>query len=150
MRTDRFLHEQCVPLPRDRVFPFFAEARNLEAITPPWLHFRILNRGEIVMRRGTVIDYRLRLHGIPLRWQSVIAERDPPFRFVDEQTRGPYRLWRHEHRFDREDGATIIRDAVTYAVWGPRFIRRLLVAPSLDRIFAHRREVIARTFGPRA
>lgn len=149
MRLHRFTHEQRLALPRDRVFPFFAEARNLEAITPPWLHFRILNPGEIVMRRGTVIDYRLRLHGIPLRWQSVIAEWDPPVRFVDMQTRGPYRLWRHEHRFDQEGDVTILRDEVTYSVRGPRFIQQIFVAPSLDRIFAHRREIIARTFGPR-
>jgi ligand-binding SRPBCC domain-containing protein len=146
MHTFRFVQEQRVARPLAIVFPFFAEARNLEAITPPWLHFRILNQGPIVLRRGTIIDYRLRLHGIPFRWQSVIDDWDPPVRFVDRQTRGPYRLWRHEHRFEERDGGTLIRDEVMYAILGPRWIGRLLVAPSLERIFAYRRQIIARHF----
>jgi hypothetical protein len=139
--------EQRLALPLERVFPFFAEARNLESITPPWLHFRILNQENIVMERGATIDYRLRVHGVPFRWQSMISDWEPPCRFVDVQTKGPYRLWHHEHRFERDNGATILRDTVTYALWGSFLIQPIFVAPALERIFVYRRMRIAQIFG---
>jgi ligand-binding SRPBCC domain-containing protein len=87
--------ELWLPRPRDEVFLFFAEARNLEAITPPWLKFEVLTPPPIRMRAGALIDYRIRVHGIPLRWRTEIAEWQPPHRFVDVQLRCPYTLWCH-------------------------------------------------------
>jgi ligand-binding SRPBCC domain-containing protein len=147
--------EQYLPLQRDRVFAFFADARNLELLTPRWLKFEVLTPGTVEMRPGTLIDYRLRLRGIPLRWQSEIAVWDPPHRFVDVQRRGPYRMWVHTHTFEERGSGTLVRDEVTYAVSGGRPVNYLFVAPDLARIFDYRarrlsawgRARIARTAG---
>ncbi len=133
--------------PLEEVFDFFARAGNLERITPPWLRFRILTPRPVDMRRGTRIDYRLRWRGIPLRWQSEISQWEPPHYFVDEQRRGPYRLWFHEHRFDREDGRTVVRDRIEYAVLGGRLIDRWIVRPDLKRIFRFRRKLLLEILG---
>ena len=116
MRTFELTSELMLPRPPAEVFPFFADARNLERLTPPWLRFEVLTPGTIEMRPGATIDYRLRLRGVPIRWRSEITAWEPPFRFVDEQRRGPYRLWIHEHRFDERDGRTVASDHVRYAV----------------------------------
>jgi len=133
--------------PLDQVFAFFADASNLEAITPPWLGFRILTPLPLEMRAGAVIDYRIRLHGIPLAWRSEITAYDPPYRFVDEQRRGPYRRWRHEHRFDASADGTRIVDHVRYRVWGGRPVHALLVRPQLQNIFRFRQERLGALFG---
>lgn len=133
--------ELWLPQPRDRVFPFFADARNLEELTPPWLRFEVLTPPPITMRTGLRIDYRLRLHGFPLRWQSEITAWEPPFRFVDEQRRGPYRVWHHEHRFEERDGGTLCIDIVHFrAPGGPLrpWIEKWFVRPDVERIFAYR------------
>lgn len=143
---------QLVPLPRDEVFAFFADAHNLEVITPGFLRFRILTPAPIAMRPGTIIDYRLALFGIPFSWRTRIEELEPQVRFVDLQLRGPYRLWRHEHAFEDVPGGTLVRDRVEYALpFGPLgdLAHALFVAGALRRIFDHRREVIARRLGPR-
>jgi ligand-binding SRPBCC domain-containing protein len=130
--------EQWIPRSLEDVFPFFADSENLELLTPPWLHFRIVSpRSE--MRAGLRIDYRLRLHRIPLEWQSTIAVWEPPLRFVDVQTRGPYRAWIHEHTFEARNGGTLVRDHVQYAVRGGALIQKFLVAPDLARIFNFRK-----------
>lgn len=136
-----------VPRPPEVVFPFFAEASNLGRITPPFLHFRILTPLPIRMDRGTLIDYRIRLRGIPFGWRTAITAWEPPRRFVDEQLRGPYRLWIHEHTFTEENGGTLCGDRVTYRVPGGRLVERWLVRGDLGRIFQFRARVLEGTFG---
>jgi ligand-binding SRPBCC domain-containing protein len=138
--------ELWLPQPPRVVFPFFADAANLEAITPPWLRFSVLAPSPIIMRAGTVIDYRLRVHGFPLQWQSEITSWSPPFLFVDEQRRGPYRYWRHTHTFEEKDGGTLCRDLVEYSVPGGRIINWLIVRRDLQRIFAYRQASLGRHF----
>jgi ligand-binding SRPBCC domain-containing protein len=147
MTVHEFHSELWLPRPRAEVFPFFADARNLEAITPDWLHFEVLAPGPFEMRTGLRIDYRLRIHGLPLRWQSEITVWEPPHRFVDEQRRGPYRLWRHEHRFAERDGGTLCTDHVRYAVPGGGLVHRLFVRRDVERIFEFRRRKLAERFG---
>jgi ligand-binding SRPBCC domain-containing protein len=138
MAEHRFTREIRLARPVDEVFAFFADAQNLQTLTPPWLRFKILTPGSIEMARGTRIDYRLRLHGLPLSWTSEITAWDPPRRFVDEQVRGPYRIWVHEHTFEERRGGTVVRDDVRYAVPGGALIDRLFVRPDLRKIFRYR------------
>jgi ligand-binding SRPBCC domain-containing protein len=141
------LAEQFLPLPPARVFAFFERAENLEAITPPFLRFRILTPLPIRVRAGALIDYRLTIRGVPVRWRTRIRDYDPPNRFVDEQLRGPYRLWVHEHRFEPVPGGTRMTDRVEYdlpRMPGRGLVHRWLVRPDLDRIFAYRRGAIER------
>jgi ligand-binding SRPBCC domain-containing protein len=139
--------EQQVPRPRAEVFPFFADASNLERITPPALRFRILSPTPIEMRAGAIIDYQLRLAGVPFRWRTVIETWEPPHRFVDIQERGPYRLWRHTHTFDESpDGGTLMRDRVEYELpLGPlgKLAHAIAVKRQLAGIFAFRNRVVA-------
>lgn len=147
MKTYIFRSEQWLPRPLEEVFCFFADAGNLQILTPPWLHFKILTSGSMEMKPGTLIDYHLRLHGLPIHWQSEITVWDPPYRFVDEQRRGPYRLWIHEHTFADSDGGTVVKDRVEYAVPGGAMIQKLFVAPDLYRIFEYRRQRLQKIFG---
>ena len=137
---------QWLPRPRPEVFAFFAEAHNLERITPPFLQFHVLTANPIEMRAGAVIDYRLRMRGVPLRWRSEIAMWDPPRRFADVQRRGPYRQWDHTHTFEEADGGTMVKDRVLYRLFGPAFLTRIingvLVAPDTRRIFEFRQRAL--------
>lgn len=147
MRIYELDRSQIVHRRREDVFAFFADAENLEMMTPPWLQFRIVSPRPIRMFAGTRIDYVLRLHGFAIDWTSEITAWEPPFRFVDEQRRGPYRLWVHEHRFeDVEDGTRVI-DHIRYAVPGGALAHRFLVAPDLERVFGFRRDKLAALFG---
>ncbi|MEJ2109668.1 MAG: SRPBCC family protein [Acidobacteriota bacterium] len=151
-RKDGFftLHSTLV-LPRSRaeVFPFFADARNLETITPPWLKFRILSKLPVGMAEGARIIYRLQLHGIPLRWESEITLWQPPFRFIDEQRRGPYRAWIHEHSFEESDRGCRMTDYVRYKVLGGVMVHSVFVKKDVLQIFNYRTEILQKLFPPK-
>jgi len=146
MKLFTFHSELWLPHPLTKVFPFFAAAEHLEQLTPPFLNFRILTPRPIVVSRGTRIQYQLKLHGIPIRWESEITGWNPPYFFSDDQLHGPYRHWHHEHTFEERDGGSLVRDKVEYAVPGGGLINRLLVAPDLRHIFHHRTAALKQLF----
>jgi len=136
-----------LPHPRAEVFGFFADAANLEQLTPPWLRFSIVTPQPIDMRRDVRIEYRLQLHRVPVHWKTQIAEWDPPQGFVDEQISGPYRLWRHEHRFEAiSEGGTRVHDRVLYRPRGGRLANWLLVERDVRGIFEFRHSQLLRRF----
>lgn len=139
--------EQLLPADLEQVFAFFADAYNLEAITPEFLRFRVLGLSTPTIREGTTIDYRLRLRGVPLRWRSRISSWRPPHSFVDEQVHGPYLSWHHLHTFEERPEGVLMRDRVRYRVPGGALVERLFVRRDLERIFNHRAERIAERFG---
>ena len=141
MAVHELIREQVVRRPIDETFAFFARAHNLQAITPPWLGFEVLTPEPLAMRTGTVIDYRLRVHRVPLRWRARIEDWREGHAFVDRQIRGPYRLWQHLHEFERRPNGTLVRDRVRYALpLGPlgELAYRLQVRRDLERIFDYR------------
>lgn len=146
MREHVLVQTQVLDGTPEEVFPFFADAHNLEAITPPLLRFRVVTPAPIAMHEGTLIEYRLRIHGMPVRWRTRIMEWQPPQRFVDTQIRGPYALWHHTHTFEAQaDGRTLMTDTVRYAIgFGPLggLAHRLFVRRDVERIFEHRARVI--------
>ena len=136
-----------LPRPLDEVFAFFSNAANLEVLTPPWLHFRILTPKPIAMHDGTLIDYSIRVHGIPISWQSEITNWNPPHRFVDVQRRGPYRKWVHTHSFEDVNGGTRVGDSVEFDV--PfAFAAGWFVKRNVEKIFSFRTEALKKRFGP--
>ncbi len=141
--------EVWLPRPRAEVFPFFADAANLNAITPPWLSFTIVTP-QVDMRPGAIIDYSLRIRGFPISWRTLITAWEPPLRFIDEQVRGPYLQWIHEHTFNDEvrDGVpgTLCRDHVRYKHIGGPIAQSLLVGPDLQKVFAHRTKRLLEIF----
>jgi ligand-binding SRPBCC domain-containing protein len=142
---------QRIDRPIAEVFPFYADAGNLERITPPWLGFEMITPTPIAMGPGALIEYKLHLHGIPISWRTRIEAWDPPRRFVDAQLRGPYVLWHHTHTFgDDGAGGTILGDRVRYALpFGPfgEIAHALFVRRDLERIFNFRRDAVAEAFG---
>ena len=143
---------QRLELPVERAFEFFAQARNLAAITPPWMGFEVITPGPIEMRPGTLIDYRLKLHGVPVRWRTRIAAWEPPVRFVDVQVRGPYALWEHTHTFEPDgEHAVLIGDRVRYAI--PlgllgQAAHAAFVKRDLRRVFDYRERAVAERLRP--
>lgn len=131
----------------EETFAFFSDARNLERITPPWVGFQILSPTPIPMRVGALIDYRIRVHGVPLRWQTEIAEWDPPHRFVDVQVAGPYRRWHHTHTFEECSGGTRVVDAVEYRAPLAWLSHPLLVSRDVERIFDYREVALHQALG---
>ncbi len=149
-RSYRLERTQLVPRPREEVFAFFSDAKNLEQITPAFLQFHVLNEGSTGVRAGMLIDYRLKLFGLPFRWQSQIASFEPGKQFVDVQLRGPYRSWRHLHEFRDVPGGTQMLDRVEYELpFGPlgSLAHVLFVRRTLGRVFDFRREKIEEIFG---
>lgn len=153
MKTWRLRSSLWVPHPPAAVFPFFADARNLQDLTPAWLSFRILTPQPIAMQLGALIDYRIGIRGVPVRWRTRIARWEPPFAFADEQLRGPYSLWHHTHTFSPCDGGTVLGDDVVMRPKGgplAGLLMTLLVRSDVERIFRHRAEVLRARFGGEA
>lgn len=145
-----FRAEQYIGRDIQDVFGFFSRAENLQQLTPAWLHFRILSVDPNPVRRGTLIRYSLRWRVFPIRWTTEIVEWDPPYRFVDVQLKGPYRLWHHEHRFVTEGNGTRMFDEVRYelpfGVLGS-LAHRFKVKRDVESIFAFRKQAVERVFG---
>ena len=135
-----------LPLPRAQVFEFFTDAFNLEKITPAFLQFSVLTPAPIPMHQGTLIDYRIGLHGLPMTWKTEIAAWEPPIRFIDRQLRGPYRQWIHLHEFKDHEEGTLMRDQVDYVIPGPNWfgglLNRLVVERDVRAIFTYRQQAI--------
>ncbi len=149
-REYRLVREQLIRRPREEVFAFFADAANLERITPDFLKFKITSPLPIEMRSGALIEYRLRLFGVPFNWQTLIESWEPPVRFTDIQLKGPYRRWHHTHEFIEVDEGTLCVDTVDYEL--PLGLlgglaHALFVRRSLNQIFNHRCEVIDELLG---
>jgi ligand-binding SRPBCC domain-containing protein len=145
MRAHVFSAEQRVARPLPEVFDFFSKAENLQRITPPWLSFSLIGQTPGELRAGTRISYRLRLHGLPIRWVSQIDALEPNRMFVDRQLSGPYKLWLHEHRFEADGDETIVRDLVRYQLpfgLAGAFAQLLFVRRDVERIFDYRHQAI--------
>lgn len=141
---------QRIARPLEEVFPFYADAGNLERITPPWLGFEVTTPQPLEMKIGALISYRLRLHGVPVSWRTRIEAWDPPHRFIDAQLSGPYTLWHHTHTFRADgEGATILGDRVRYVIpFGPLGqLARTFVNRDLEQIFDYRRDAVAAALG---
>lgn len=149
MKTYTLERQQWVASPLPEVFDFFSRAENLQRLTPPWMHFRILTPQPMAMKPGALIDYALRVHGLPVRWRTKIETWSPPFSFVDTQLKGPYRLWHHTHRFTEWNGGTMIDDVVHYALpFGllGQLAHWLQVSRDLAQIFQYRAKVVRELF----
>ena len=149
MKVHSLVREQVIARPRREVFAFFADAANLERITPAFLRFRIVTPTPVRIEEGCLIDYRLSLFGLPFGWRTRIDRFVPDSSFVDSQLRGPYRLWRHTHEFEEVRSGTRMLDRVEYALpLGPlgSIARALFVRATLTRIFDHRAATIAAIF----
>lgn len=148
-RSYTLVRDQLIRRPLDEVFPFFADAANLQKITPSWLNFKILTPMPLEMRSGALLDYQISLFGVPLKWRTRIEEFTPGVRFVDTQLRGPYRVWHHTHEFTAVPEGTQMRDTVRYEMpFGPlgTVTHALMVQGMLRKIFDHRYAVIEREF----
>jgi hypothetical protein len=149
-RPHELQREQWVPRALEEVFAFFSDARNLEELTPDWLSFQVLTPEPIRLEPGAKIDYRLRWHGVPLRWTTEITRWNPPHSFEDLQLSGPYKLWLHTHRFEAADGGTRMTDIVQYAlpfgIFG-RIAHAVKVRRDVARIFDFRYDRIQARFG---
>ncbi len=141
--------ETFVPFSTEEIFDFFSKPENLNLLTPDSLRFRILSALPLEMKQGTIIDYSIKLGAIPFKWRTEITAWEPPFRFVDTQLKGPYRVWIHEHTFIPKDSGTIVRDSVSYLAPGwiiEPVIHRLLIKNKLEDIFDYREKKLKSIF----
>lgn len=143
--TSRLSRATIVAASLEDTFAFFSAAENLERLTPPWLNFAILTPPPMEMRVGLEIDYRIELYGVPIPWRSRIDVWEPGVRFVDRQTMGPYRWWRHEHRFAAAAGGTRVIDELEF-VPRARWVSGALVRRDVERIFAFRERTLVQIF----
>ncbi|MGE9296284.1 MAG: SRPBCC family protein [Puniceicoccales bacterium] len=142
--------ELMLPLPRETVFEFFSKADNLERITPPALGFKITTPLPIEMRQDTVIDYQIKLHGLPMKWRTLIPVWNPPFEFVDEQIKGPYKTWIHRHTFEAiDDSHTRMTDFVRYELPFTPFgdVAHPIIRLQVEEIFSYRNRIIPECLG---
>lgn len=133
----------------DAVFDFFSKAENLNLITPPDLSFKIITPLPVEMKNGTIIDYKIKLNGLPFSWKTEITAWEPPFRFVDTQLKGPYKVWIHEHTFTETPQGTVIKDSVDYLPKGwiaEPLIHNLFVRKRLEYIFDYRQKKLSLIF----
>ena len=140
---------QWVPTPRSQVFPFFANAKNLEKLTPDFLKFKIRRVSDNNIQVNTLIDYWINLHGLPIPWRTKIDEWQPLSHFVDVQIRGPFRLWHHRHEFEEMKRGTLLSDIVTFDLYCKKYQNtRLLrwVNKDLHKIFHYRHTQISKIF----
>ena len=139
--------DMVIDRPIGEVFDFFSRAENLEQITPASIHFNIITPTPIEMKRGALIDYSIRLHGVPIQWRTEIESWEPPYRFTDQQLQGPYKKWFHEHSFESlGPNETLVKDRVHYI---PRFgalVHKFFVKPDLMKIFTYRQDSLADIF----
>lgn len=147
-KTHILERDTYIPSSIDQVFEFFSRAENLNGITPPWLHFKILTKFPIHMAKGTIIDYSLRLYGLPIRWRSQITKWTPPLTFEDTQIRGPYKIWIHSHLFRTQNEGTVMQDIVEYVLPGSILepILHFFVRRDLNRIFDYRENSLVKIF----
>ncbi|MEE2755600.1 MAG: SRPBCC family protein [Myxococcota bacterium] len=149
--NEYILHqEQFIAQPLSEVWAFFSNAENLERLTPDFLNFKILTPTPIDMFEGTLIDYRIRLFGVPMNWRTEIIHLEPEVRFVDQQLKGPYAKWYHEHRFEEVDGGTLMTDRVEYRVPFSalgHLAHSVMVKRTLQRIFQYRYDAVSEVFG---
>lgn len=144
-----FISELWINKPKEELFEFFSNASNLNLVTPKWLSFEILTPTPIFIKRGTIIDYRLKLHKFPIKWKTKITNWEPPFRFVDSQIKGPYKTWIHEHKFVDQKNGTLMIDTVEYKAPGRIFeplINFLFVRRDVKRIFQYREQQFSAIF----
>jgi ligand-binding SRPBCC domain-containing protein len=142
-----FHTELFLPRRRAEVFQFFSDVENLEAITPAWLNFEVITAKPVVIKAGSLIDYRIRVHGFPISWRTEIISWQPPHQFVDVQLSGPYKLWHHTHTFEERDGGTLCIDDVRYWPRGGALMNLLFVRRDVERIFKHRQQRLREIFG---
>lgn len=149
MKTVKLVREQIIEQPIDQVFGFFSSAQNLEALTPPWLNFEILTPQPIEMHVGTIIQYALRVRGLPVQWTTAISSWRPPYEFVDVQLSGPYALWHHRHTFEARGNSTLVRDEIHYRLpfgWLGSLVHALIVKHDINTIFNYRVKAVAQQF----
>jgi len=150
MKVYELKHVQLLPLPVEQVFAFFERPENLAKLTPSSLGFEILTPSPIKMCSGALIDYSVRVLGLPVRWTTLITDYDPPHGFVDVQIRGPYSFWHHSHQFEAVEEGAVMTDTVRYVLpfsWVGRFVHVLFVRRQLHHIFSYRSEVLQSQFG---
>jgi ligand-binding SRPBCC domain-containing protein len=153
MITYKLEKESFIPKPVEEVFAFFSRAENLEKVTPSRLQFRILTELPIKMHSGSMIDYQLKIWGLPFLWRTEITVWDPPYRFVDIQAKGPYRKWIHEHRFEKSGDGTQMLDTVEYAVpggWFAPIIHKFFIKKDLEAIFKYRQRKYEEIFNKKS
>jgi len=149
MKTFEINMKQYINKPLEVVFEFFSKPENLEMITPKSLSFNILTPTPIKMEKGSLIDYTIRLFGIPIHWRTLISDYEPPFRFVDQQIKGPYTFWHHTHTFKLVEGGVEIIDEVKYSLplgWLGTLAHAIWVRKDLEKIFEYRKTVIQHYF----